>query len=1125
MTTESTPAHGTSESITEKPAAAPPDATSTAITLAPAAPAPAAPTPAVDPGPPVWMLRTDLLLLALLLLMSFFVASFAASNSELWMHLAIGKRISEGTFEFGVDPFSWATQADGDQPAVRWVHHSWLYSWLVYQIYQLGNGGAILVFGKALLFTIAIGLLTRIGWTAPNRWFLLICLLMAVLAASHRLLLEPTVFSLLFLSITLYVLNRAGVFAIWREGLTPTDVRCLWALPPLFALWANLDAWFILGPMVVGLCWASAAFGRWFPSVRGLPARTLGLVFGVGLLACVLNPQHVYVFQLPPELAYLVLAVADPLHIPVPAHVVAAGRTLKVLRTLEPGFEWTMSSVTSNYYWDTRRGKNIAGIALFPLLLLGLLAFALMAAMVKPQKDAPSLHIARFLVWLVFGVMALALYRLIPFFVLVAAPMTALTLSEFLQWQQANSTVSPEKRDRGLKLARLVSVPFFLLLLYLAWPGWLHGPTDFNSPRRVNWLVRENPSLKNAALTLQALKDKGEGHNVFNADRDLGNVLPWFAPDVKYAMDSRYALYAQQTTPLAKVREALLSDKQDGDWPALFAKHNVDQIAMRNFLTNESRDQVVRWWLAPAVWRQRFGDLRVVVLSWSGSDANKRWTTGSVSDDLNRAAFGTVPADKRPPAKGTPLPQGIGALTLYLDGIPPTPTSLGEIEVLRERYRVVTTLAHQQLHPVPLLGLAASLTAQQCIPGAAMNLDSAYVSLLIARASCAEGGEIGPPAIPVLVVRTARQAVAENPLDARTYIELMNANETLRRVQEDRWINYQPQRGPHPAVLRDRLRQTQQMSGAFTAVQLQPDSYFHHDRLAKLYLQQNLFDFALEHFQIAEKLLEAQRPSGAEAVKQFEALVKGYRGEIANLDKDIKQRQSKWKEVSTGKSPLLKAILAYQASFLGRPMGLGKKALETLDTIEAASLKPEEGLPFVRLRYDLLLSMGRADLVSKDLDNENVKKNLPADVYAQYRLFAAAAAGDYDAVDESLAKINASLRASLEANRAAFDERHREFAIFLFSGGTQPTVSALTFLARPAGGIMHVNHPYLEAQLIKGTLANNRTLNGILLLEAGRTKDARDRFQAAMADSDDLLFFTERPIARRYLELLDQQKP
>src|ERR1019366_1822177 len=107
--------------MTTEPTPAPATNPTSAITDTPApTPTPAAETPAT---PSAWPLRFDVTILALLLVLSFLVASFTAANSDLWMHLAVGKRLTEGTFTFGVDPFSWATEAFGDQPAVYWTHH------------------------------------------------------------------------------------------------------------------------------------------------------------------------------------------------------------------------------------------------------------------------------------------------------------------------------------------------------------------------------------------------------------------------------------------------------------------------------------------------------------------------------------------------------------------------------------------------------------------------------------------------------------------------------------------------------------------------------------------------------------------------------------------------------------------------------------------------------------------------------------------------------------------------------------------------------------------------------------------------------------------------------------------
>src|SRR5437660_1320477 len=83
-------------------------------------------------------------------------------------------------------------------------------------------------------------------------------------------------------------------------------------------------------------------------------------------------------------------------------------------------------------------------------------------------------------------------------------------------------------------------------------PGWRHGTHEYNSARRVAWDMRLDGSLVQAAQALQALQEKGECGNVFNGSLELGNCLPWFAPDAKHFMDSRLALYPGQAARFTK---------------------------------------------------------------------------------------------------------------------------------------------------------------------------------------------------------------------------------------------------------------------------------------------------------------------------------------------------------------------------------------------------------------------------------------------------------------------------------------------------------------------------------------------------------------------------------------------
>src|SRR6516225_6684175 len=53
--------------------------------------------------------RLDLGIVALTLVLAFLLASFAVRNADFWLHLATGRLIAQGQYEFGRDPFSYMT--------------------------------------------------------------------------------------------------------------------------------------------------------------------------------------------------------------------------------------------------------------------------------------------------------------------------------------------------------------------------------------------------------------------------------------------------------------------------------------------------------------------------------------------------------------------------------------------------------------------------------------------------------------------------------------------------------------------------------------------------------------------------------------------------------------------------------------------------------------------------------------------------------------------------------------------------------------------------------------------------------------------------------------------------------
>ena len=175
--------------------------------------------------------------------LAFLLASIPARNSDLWLHLASGRALVQGDSPRGSDPFASTTTG------VFWVNHSWLGDALLYESYQLGGGKALVV-SKSVFVTVLAGLLFCFRRRGTRVLILALAAAGAVLALGPWLLLQPALLSLPAVVLTLYLLERPALV----EGSQAERARTQrFMLVPLFALWANLDGWFLLGPLLVTL--------------------------------------------------------------------------------------------------------------------------------------------------------------------------------------------------------------------------------------------------------------------------------------------------------------------------------------------------------------------------------------------------------------------------------------------------------------------------------------------------------------------------------------------------------------------------------------------------------------------------------------------------------------------------------------------------------------------------------------------------------------------------------------------------------------------------------------------------------------------------------------------------------
>src|SRR5262249_28200540 len=148
----------------------------------------------------------DRIVVGLVILLTFFLASFAVQNSDFWMPLATGRLLAEGQYSFGVNPFS-------NPETVYWANQAWLFDLILYLLSSLAGGvdapaaGAVLVVFKALLIMGLAWLMLKTRRPGQSLWVPALCTGLAVLVMSPRLVLQPVICSYLFLGLTIYLLS------------------------------------------------------------------------------------------------------------------------------------------------------------------------------------------------------------------------------------------------------------------------------------------------------------------------------------------------------------------------------------------------------------------------------------------------------------------------------------------------------------------------------------------------------------------------------------------------------------------------------------------------------------------------------------------------------------------------------------------------------------------------------------------------------------------------------------------------------------------------------------------------------------------------------------------------------
>lgn len=1052
----------------------------------------------------------DRAIVVVVLVLAFFLASFAARNADLWMHLASGRLIAQSQFDFGHDPFTYTAESE------RWVNHTWLSDLLGYTFFQAFGGtdsalaGGFLVIAKAALITALAGILLLIRRAGTSVWLPALCVALALFTMSPRLFLQPTCISFFFLGLTLLILHRSvrrlpalGEGDTPNQDGAPSSGRMLWLLPIIFVLWVNMDDWYLLGPVTLGLFLAGLMIQRAVaPSTQSDGGTSLvgrlAVIFVAGLVACLVSPYHVYGLTLPPELWALIW-----------------GKSLQG----DPYLNAYLLGALNRIYF-----RNPEMWPFYGLVLLGLASFYL---------AWPRVPWWRVTVWGGFFLLCLGLQRAIPFFAIVAAPITALNIHAFVLHSEG-------RLRNGLIAGRIATLIGGVMLLMMAWPGWLAPGSEVpRRTRRVAWVLDPDPSWRKTAEALCDLRQHGvlrpESHG-FNFLPEITYYCAWFCPEEKGFFDLRFPLFPEATEEFLRLRRQFTPgqetpenpDTEELNWEERFRANGIDHVILSSNrdltllsklafefgqlqqtvigpLPNSLMGLMLRFQREPAHWTLLYLDGQSAVYGWNDAGPERATAFQSARFSLKHLAFGShLPESQqaRPQLPDPPAPGNIW--DRFVKGPAPWPLDAEEaavqLKIFDER---AVDWARAQARTIRALRLFMPFAA----PAAAANLGSGSLQHAAAFAALLRvnpqilgiSHDIGPSAPLLLGVRAARRAIQASSEDPSSYQLLAQAYKRLNR-QEGEWSEGR-------ASFLQQLRQIQVVTALHSAMTLWPDSPVIHFALAETYQQMHYVDLELEQWQATLDAIRAtnQRRGSAEetgadrkeAAEQLSSMEKGLEKMIEQREEqtDLKALRNKYEIDAAKASPVERGVLASRRGLIR----------EAIDVLYHAS--PEEmGTQGADLLVQLLMTTGRGD--------EILKAGFP--LTNRYRLMLAIGSGDYETGDQYAADLGRELQ-ELSIGKLLLLVRYQAF-----QPGLQP--QALGEMIGAIGAVVD------QADLI--------AFRGLLALENGETDRATQFFQesldlvkaARVESSSTALSATSRPqrvpeastapIITRYLQAL-----
>jgi tetratricopeptide (TPR) repeat protein len=867
----------------------------------------------------------------LVLMLAFLLGYMPVRNSDFWLHLAAGRHVLEGRDA----SFSYVQES-------QWLHYGWLYDVVLYGLF-VSLGATALVALKSCLTAVLAGFMLAAGRVGRSLWVPAGTTMLTLMVMAPWFSLRPVFASYVCFAVVLYCLKRYECGA--------PDWKVTLALAALFALWANLDGWFVLGCLLLGCWWVGQLL--YLKTRLGTAQRSQGGVAPAPLLpstllllgcvtACLVNPNHALVFV--PKGDHIFSGVAqylqtDPL---LRAEIVAPWREV---------------------YFSNRFFLTGPGLAFWLLVFLGLLSFML-------SREG---MIRRGVIWCLFLIVSFFQAQVIPFFAMVAGVTLARNAGAWLASRQ------PQRRHV------LAKAGLFLTALAVAAGAWIGlFQSSGLGPRRGTAEV--DPGLVGLANQLsewRAQRQLGDG-NGFHLAPETANQIAWLCPREKDFLNSRLAVSPAQAAEYVAVRTGLLAGPgaETTNWRDILRTHKINHVVVYSKDELQTEIAFANLLRQNREWPLLYLGGGAAIFGWRDpADADTARLFTALEKNLDHLAYDSHETSPAPVQGSQREPLSFQWWEAFWKERP--------IRTSEARAAHMVVTAYDALSPIQRADnfkrwsafLWASLVAEESWPVAIplfMGTGDARHKLFLT------GQDDGPPAALYLAIRAARRAVDQNPDDVRAYLALGEAYYRLHTGTRERvWANLLPDIG--------RIRTVQAINAYYNALRLDPDLSTAHDRLAHLFISMEYKDLALKHLREYVRCVRRQAQRTDEGRENLEKLLARPERLLRNLAREVEQLTDRFEINASNLKVFDRANLA------GR-LGLAGKALETLLESDVSAF----GTEGMDMELKLLLLTGNAEKVRLWMHEEQ-EGMLKAYHWNKVQLHASV--GNYVLADEELLKL------------------------------------------------------------------------------------------------------------------------